>query len=91
MGYGEACQVLEETKSVLKKAYRKAIVQHHPDRGGDPEKAKLINYLWGEVKKCKVVRRTPQPQFFHVRTYTQPAYQGNFYYHWHNSDSTSSW
>merc|ERR1719311_1855873 len=34
----------------LKKAYRKAAMKHHPDKGGDPEKPKEINEAYDVLK-----------------------------------------
>merc|ERR1719158_1972934 len=34
----------------LKKAYRKAAMKHHPDKGGDPEKLKEINEAYDVLK-----------------------------------------
>lgn len=34
----------------IKKAYRKAALQHHPDRGGDPEKFKELSRSGGSEK-----------------------------------------
>lgn len=42
-------EVLGVSKSAsqdeLKKAYRKAAIRNHPDKGGDPEKVSCISYL----------------------------------------------
>lgn len=35
----------------LKKAYKKAAIKNHPDKGGDPEKVTLIFFLFG-CKNC---------------------------------------
>jgi hypothetical protein len=35
----------------IKRAWKKAMAQHHPDRGGDPEKAKNINSAFQEIMR----------------------------------------
>lgn len=35
----------------LKKAYKKAAIKNHPDKGGDPEKVTLIFFLF-DCKNC---------------------------------------
>ena len=46
MNYNKACEILEMerkyTLAMLKKAYHKAALKHHPDKGGDPEKFKQL-------------------------------------------------
>ena len=37
----------------VKKAYRGLALQHHPDRGGDPEKMKEINSIFEVFQKYK--------------------------------------
>ncbi|XP_066343622.1 chaperone protein dnaJ A6-like isoform X2 [Miscanthus floridulus] len=39
----------------LKKAYRKAAIKSHPDKGGDPEKDSLKNYL--KLMRCLVTQK----------------------------------
>jgi len=90
MGYAEAVQTLEELKRILKAAYKKAITRHHPDHGGDPEKAKEINAVWGEVKKMKIIQR-PQPVVrmrMRWRTCAYP-YSNPSAYYYYNCDSTT--
>lgn len=50
------------------KAYRRLALIHHPDRGGDPEKMKQINYIYDVLKNHKEAydrwlyhRRNPAP------------------------------
>ena len=41
-------------QDAIKKAYRKLQMQHHPDKGGDPEMSKKINDAYsvlGDVEK----------------------------------------
>ena len=46
MNSDKACDILElckkHTNEMLKKAYHKAALKHHPDKGGDPEKFKQV-------------------------------------------------
>ena len=46
MNYDKACEILElskkHTSEMLKKAYHKAALKHHPDKGGDAEKFKQL-------------------------------------------------
>ena len=46
MNYDKACELLEiskkHTSEMLKKAYHKAALKHHPDKGGDAEKFKQL-------------------------------------------------
>ena len=49
----------------LKKAYKKASMQHHPDRGGDESKFKEINEAYSTLKDPQKRQQydNPQPQF----------------------------
>ena len=49
----------------LKKAYKKASMQHHPDRGGDESKFKEINEAYSTLKDPQKRQEydNPQPQF----------------------------
>ena len=38
------------TEDVIKKAYRKLAKEHHPDKGGDPEKFKKINKAYEQIQ-----------------------------------------
>jgi preprotein translocase subunit Sec63 len=40
----------------IKKAYRKLVMQHHPDRGGDPEKFKRIQLAYETLSSSDKVR-----------------------------------
>jgi len=50
----------------LKRAYKKASMKHHPDRGGDEEQFKLINEAYATLKdpQKKAEYDNPQPQGF---------------------------
>jgi DnaJ-domain-containing protein 1 len=41
------------TNDEIKTAYRKLALQHHPDKGGDVEKFKIINKAYQALKDCK--------------------------------------
>ena len=49
----------------LKKAYKKASMQHHPDRGGDESKFKEVNEAYSTLKDPNKRQQydNPQPQF----------------------------
>ena len=49
----------------LKQAYKKASMQHHPDRGGDENKFKEINEAYSTLKDPQKRQQydNPQPQF----------------------------
>ena len=51
----------------LKKAYKKASMQHHPDRGGDESKFKEINEAYSTLKDPQKRQQydNPQRQFNH--------------------------
>ena len=51
--------------SDLKKAYKKASMQHHPDRGGDEAKFKEINEAYSTLKdpNKRAEYDNPQPRF----------------------------
>ena len=40
----------------LKKAWKKQMMQHHPDRGGDPETAKKINAAYQAILKSRGIK-----------------------------------
>ena len=50
----------------LKSAYKKASMQHHPDRGGNEEKFKQINEAYSTLKDPQKRQQydNPQPQGF---------------------------
>jgi curved DNA-binding protein len=49
----------------LKSAYKKASMQHHPDRGGNEEKFKQVNEAYSTLKdpQKRAAYDNPQPQF----------------------------
>jgi len=53
----------------LKKAYKKASMQHHPDRGGNEERFKEINEAYATLKdpQKRAIYDNPQPQQHHFR------------------------
>ena len=59
----------------LKKAYRKAAVEHHPDRGGDEAKFKEINEAYEVLKDDK--KRQRYDQFGHAGVGSSAASDGN--------------
>ncbi len=44
---------VDAPKAVATGAYRALMLRHHPDRGGDPEKAKAINAAWETLKTAR--------------------------------------
>ena len=52
------------SKEKIKKAYRKLAHQHHPDKGGDEAKMKMINEAYAILSNpAKVQRPAAQPQY----------------------------
>ena len=63
----------------LKQAYKKASMQHHPDRGGDENKFKEINEAYSTLKdpQKRQAYDNPQPQF-NSQHFNQGGFQGGF-------------
>lgn len=59
MNCDKACEILElskkHTDEMLKKAYHKAALKHHPDKGGDPDKFKQVQEAY-EYLRVNVTR-----------------------------------
>ena len=53
------------TDDEIKKAYKKLVVKHHPDKGGDEEKFKEINEAYDTLKdhEKRYIYDNPQPEF----------------------------
>ena len=47
-------------KSLIKKAYRKSAMKHHPDRGGDAEKMKIVTSAYGVLSDEQKKRQYDQ-------------------------------
>ena len=47
-------ELLEAWRAEAKQAYRAAVLEHHPDRGGDPEKLVLLNAGWELIERMQV-------------------------------------
>jgi|TARA_B110000858_G_C17760635_1_gene454346 curved DNA-binding protein len=60
----------QATDSDLKKAYKKASMEHHPDRGGDAEQFKRINEAYSTLKDPSKRQQydNPQPQGFNFNS-----------------------
>ena len=56
-------------KEIIKKAYRRVALKNHPDVGGDQERMKLINELYGSFMSMKIVPSTPMPVYVRTRRY----------------------
>src|SRR5581483_4101540 len=59
----------------IKKAFRKAAVQHHPDRGGDEAKFKEVNEAYEVLKDPS--KRQRYDQFGHAGVGSSAASDGN--------------
>src|SRR5947209_10826370 len=59
----------------IKKAFRRAAVQHHPDRGGDETKFKEINEAYEVLKDD--AKRKRYDQFGHAGVGSSAASDGN--------------
>lgn len=71
-------RLLADWKEKAKRVYRSAARAHHPDLGGDPEKAKAINLAWSLLERLELndrpdriqpppARRPPWPPNVRVR------------------------
>ena len=86
---------LEELKKRVKKSYREAALELHPDRtGGDEEKLQLfktVSRLWEQIQKFEIGRQQrPQPRVVHVRATPSTSWGG--WTTWSNSTTTTgSW
>ena len=58
----------------IKKAFRKAAIEHHPDKGGDEAKFKEINEAYEVLKDDK--KRQRYDQFGHAGVSGDPSYGG---------------
>ncbi len=72
LGVGKAASPDE-----IKKAFRRAAVEHHPDKGGDEAKFKEINEAYEVLKDEK--KRQRYDQFGHAGVGTSAASDGNPY------------
>lgn len=61
----------------IKKAFRKAAIQHHPDRGGDETKFKEVNEAYEVLKDSS--KRQRYDQFGHAGVGSSAASDGNPY------------
>ena len=52
----------------LKKAWKAKMMQHHPDRGGDPETAKKINEAYQAILRAKGIKDSPYASGFPLDT-----------------------
>src|ERR1700754_810796 len=59
----------------IKKAFRKAAIEHHPDRGGDEAKFKEVNEAYEVLKDDK--KRQRYDQFGHAGVGSSAASDGN--------------
>jgi hypothetical protein len=57
----QVASILEELRARAKKRYRELMFEHHPDRGGDEEKAKYFTELYDAISKLKFVPPRPIP------------------------------
>jgi hypothetical protein len=56
-----AQDLLDRWRAEVKKSYREAVLEHHPDRGGDPEKLIILNEAWAIIQELKILHRRPPP------------------------------
>ena len=54
-------ELLETWKAEAKKAYRQAVLKHHPDRGGDAEKLVILNEGWELIQSMQLAPTRPPP------------------------------
>ncbi len=60
----------DSTKSVIHEAYRKLVLEHHTDRGGDPEQFKKIKQAYEDLKIGKKYPDTEKEKQLKSRVYS---------------------
>lgn len=69
-----AQRVLDQWKGAVARHRRVLAARHHPDKGGDPERMKLINAAADEAEKVRLEIRRPQPRVVSVRYHPSMSY-----------------
>jgi hypothetical protein len=66
MGVNKAREMLEKVKQTFHEQRKRLAKKYHPDRGGDPERLKVINALMDKIDgwEIKIVPR-PRPVVFY--------------------------
>lgn len=67
-------QVLECLKKEAKRRARLLLREHHPDRGGDVQKFKVVNEVFQKLDRLKIRAPEPEPKVRVSVTYYPPQH-----------------
>lgn len=89
----EKAEAFEAARAEAKIYHRRLALEHHPDRGGDVEKLKIINAAWTRLQNIELRPHPPQPvrkSALNVGEARGPQHTAVFVGVAHSTDATGS-
>lgn len=81
----------DATQETLKKAYKRAVLKHHPDKGGDVKTFLKVKEAYEYLKEYLKQRDEPTQQEVFIYAPSYPDYGSNYTATSSNSFYTGTW
>ncbi|MHA2069957.1 MAG: hypothetical protein ACXABY_36800 [Candidatus Thorarchaeota archaeon] len=79
--YEQAVVALDDLKEKAREARKRLAKIHHPDKGGDPEKMKEVNWAVDMIKNAVIPPPQPRVQFVRFTATNNSTTAGSSYYY----------